>query len=688
MNRLFWLAVILFGCINQGLAQTVSFNFSQGSQPVSGWVNAYGDPSSAVITTTDPTTGISVSSVATANWSPFGNSAHDGGGASGANPFFPNAVLANHWFNYNSYLAGYNALMPQLIISGLNIDSVYTFKMTGSFEQEVPSQFNLDPIRYTVAGATLYGYIDIDGDSNVTAGATFHNVAPDSTGSVRIYVNTYDGSNVASICGVQIISGRTAGTVPTVILTKPTNNTILPEDGSVAISATASDSGGTIAAVQFYAGSTLIGTDSTAPYSMTWVGPDPGAYTITARAIDGLGNIATASANITVESLNYFWSTTGNIATNGDSNFIGTVDTNRLSFRTNDIERMSISPTGTVMIGTQTLQDSAIIRGSLTVLDTSVNYPLTFIDSNAFSPWIKMSNPNPGIGASMGMRYFNDSGLVAQFFSGSSHDYYVPNGYAFHQVASGGMEFVGGNPTNYVSWGNDWKVFGGSEMIFYPNTGDLILGSTTDNGVSQLQVHGNTWTSSLSIPTGATAGYVLTSDASGNATWQPGSGGRWLYANGTVYDSLDNIGIGTNNTQGYKLAVNGAGIFTKIVAKPQTSWPDYVFDKGYELLSLAELEQYIRVHHHLPGITPEAEVMQQGIDLGAQQTSLLKKVEELTLYLIHENQSLTSQNRQMTEQAKQLADQNKQLSEQNARLEAQQKEIDDLKAMIRADHKQ
>ena len=135
-----------------------------------------------------------------------------------------------------------------------------------------------------------------------------------------------------------------------------------------------------------------------------------------------------------------------------------------------------------------------------------------------------------------------------------------------------------------------------------------------------------------------------------------------------------NVGIGTTDTRGYMLAVNGNAIFTKVVVKPYSLWPDYVFKKGYDLLDLADLERYIRDHGHLPGIAIEKVVQRQGIDLGEQQTALLKKVEELTLYLINENKT--------------LIDHNKQLIEQNARLEAQQKEIDELKAMIQANNNQ
>ncbi|HWB94695.1 MAG TPA: Ig-like domain-containing protein, partial [Puia sp.] len=353
MKRLFWIMGMILGAAGGTLAQTVSFNFSLGSRPVSGWINAAGDPAAGVITASDPTSGIALSSVATANWSPYTNCAYDGGGASGSGSFFPTAVLANHWFNYSAFYGAYNALMPQIVISGLNVDSVYTFKMTGSFVVGVPNQFNLDPIRYTVAGATLYGYVDIDGDSNYLNGATFHNVAPDTAGKVRIYVNTYGGSNVASICGLQIISGQTTAPTPSVTLTSPKNNAVIPEDGNITVTATASESGGSIARVEFYAGGTLIGSDSSAPYSITWFGNDPGNYTITARAIDGTGNTSTASVNLNVESLNYFWSTTGNIATGADTSFIGTVDTNRLAFRTNNVERMTILKDGSIGIGTK-----------------------------------------------------------------------------------------------------------------------------------------------------------------------------------------------------------------------------------------------------------------------------------------------------------------------------------------------
>src|SRR6185437_12706294 len=100
------------------------------------------------------------------------------------------------------------------------------------------------------------------------------------------------------------------------------------------------------------ADTTKVGEADATPYTMTWLNPDPGSYQFMAKATDGVGTISNASVNVGVQLLNYFWSTTGNIATGGDTSFLGTVDSNRLAFRTRNIERMTISAIGNVGIGT------------------------------------------------------------------------------------------------------------------------------------------------------------------------------------------------------------------------------------------------------------------------------------------------------------------------------------------------
>jgi hypothetical protein len=96
------------------------------------------------------------------------------------------------------------------------------------------------------------------------------------------------------------------------------------------------------------------------------------------------------------------------------------------------------------------------------------------------------------------------------------------------------------------------------------------------------------------------------------------------------------IGNVTSSHDGYKLFVE-EGILTekvKVAIKNSEDWFDHVFEKNYALMPLHELSKYIEQNKHLPDVPTTSEVMQQGIDLGKMNGILLKKVEELTLYMI------------------------------------------------------
>ncbi len=101
-----------------------------------------------------------------------------------------------------------------------------------------------------------------------------------------------------------------------------------------------------------------------------------------------------------------------------------------------------------------------------------------------------------------------------------------------------------------------------------------------------------------------------------------------------------NVAIGTTNPQGYKLAVAGNVIAESVKVALQGSWPDYVFKPENKLLSLQEVEKYVHENNHLPEIPSETEVKKEGIDLGQMDAKLLKKIEELTLYMIEQNKEL------------------------------------------------
>jgi Phage T4 tail fibre len=88
--------------------------------------------------------------------------------------------------------------------------------------------------------------------------------------------------------------------------------------------------------------------------------------------------------------------------------------------------------------------------------------------------------------------------------------------------------------------------------------------------------------------------------------------------------------------------------------------PDYVFANDYKLKTLNELETYIQANSHLPEIPSAKEMSQNGMLVSEMNLSLLKKIEELTLYAIEQQKKLDAQNKAIMEQNKIVIEQNKQ----------------------------
>ncbi len=97
-----------------------------------------------------------------------------------------------------------------------------------------------------------------------------------------------------------ILVTSTANALPAVSLITPANNATFTEGKPVSITANASDFDGTIQQVDFYQGTTLISTDTTAPYAATW-NPVVGTYDLTAKAIDDTGGMSASQiVNVTI----------------------------------------------------------------------------------------------------------------------------------------------------------------------------------------------------------------------------------------------------------------------------------------------------------------------------------------------------------------------------------------------------
>ncbi|GGB14868.1 hypothetical protein [Puia dinghuensis] len=435
---------------------------------------------------------------------------------------------------------------------------------------------------------------------------------------------------------------------------------------------------------------------------------------------------------------------------------MGTLTAQPLVFGTNNLERMRIDgTTGNVGIGITSPTAPLQISSSTTEI-------VSILANGPVRGGYYVQNTNSGSNADLIIE--NNHGSFASYAAfciggstnTSSNIFGLSRADRPFLIADGPSNLglsVGTLPATPLVFGTNnaerMRVFGG---------GNVAIGTTSDNG-NLLQVNGGLWAKGFVLPTGAAAGMVLTSDASGNATWQAASslptsslflangnttgatqnplslgnwGGsqttvpsfqfntsdngtsnldlhstRWgtavsftrsdptgnsynvmqvggnnsvgaiaslyntsnvvtlqLNAQGTTYFTGGNVLIGktSQTNSGYILDVNGNGRFNQVVVN--TSGADFVFDSAYHLPSLFELQKYIQTNHHLPDIAPAGEMQLKGVDLGNNQTRLLAKIEELTLYLIDQKKEIET------------------LKEENAQLKAQKERIDRLEQLV------
>ncbi|WP_205597879.1 fibronectin type III domain-containing protein, partial [Flagellimonas sp. CMM7] len=193
-----------------------------------------------------------------------------------------------------------------------------------------------------------------------------------------------------------------------------------------------------------------------------------------------------------------------------------------------------------------------------------------------------------------------------------------------------------------LSWSNPGDNVGVTDYEVFQDGGSLGL----TGGATTFNVTGLT----------ASTGYAFTvfaRDAAGNVSMVSNTENVNTQAGGGVVDytsansnmnTVDwtardlfadrNVGIGTTNTQGYRLAVAGNVIAEGVKVELQGNWPDFVFLKEYNLMGLEEVRQFIDKNGHLPNIPSTKNVEANGIDLGVMNAKLLQKIEELTLYIL------------------------------------------------------
>jgi len=232
--------------------------------------------------------------------------------------------------------------------------------------------------------------------------------------------------------------------------------------------------------------------------------------------------------------------------------------------------------------------------------------------------------------------------------------FYIANrgGLLVNQVTSGGNALGGSSLVIYQNGGNtDFYLTVNSSVNYYSlAVRSYLFGySTTAQWVSN--------TMQTAVPTGTN----ITSTVTVNPL--------------LIMDGSGNVGINTSTFPDYKFAINGSAIATSFTVKTYPTWSDYVFNPDYQLPALNTIKSYIDQNHHLPEIPSAAEVAKNGINLGKMDELFMKKIEELTLYLIDKDEVERDQKKEIKQLSEQLQNAKAQLQTQAERLEKLEKAL-------------
>lgn len=358
------------------------------------------------------------------------------------------------------------------------------------------------------------------------------------------------------------------------------------------------------------------------------------------------------------------WSTEGNHnIQSGD--FLGSSDYSPLEFRTDSVSRVYISESGNIGIGTTNPGAALdVASGDVKIQALSgIGYKMVMVNPNGLLQTSTLLPEGPSGGSTCnavldGWSYNLANGAVLQLC-----DHY-------HSVQ------IGSTPVQTDAQMSALKLdIRGNQRVsgkLYVNeiftryfSDDLVFGTDyqeqmriSEDGEFTLNPEAGVFPGvrfSLETEPADDAGILLVSEA----------GTDWKYGMKVSVDRNNTKALAVSNTNNVSLnAPDGEDVFRvygsgnvecKAVKVTLQGWGDDVFEEDYELLPLGELRDFVKIYRHLPGVPSENEIISGGVDLGGMQEKMIRKIEEITLYVLELDRSLKALQEENRELKLQLA---------------------------------
>jgi hypothetical protein len=240
---------------------------------------------------------------------------------------------------------------------------------------------------------------------------------------------------------------------------------------------------------------------------------------------------------------------------------------------------------------------------------------------------------------------------------------------------AGAGSFSFDNTDNNGSWGTRIRIDEGGinwqNLYLNPNGGNVGIGTTAPSNKLEVYTDGNLQGLNLNhsnqrfvtyfSPSLTGGAYNPITQATDAGIIFGANGGPNTVANGFVIAphigingglrilSNGRVAIGCPNPGIYQMAVEGKFAAREIVVT-LAPWADYVFDSNYSLRPLSEVESFIKINKHLPDVPSVDQIKKTGNNLAETDAVLLRKIEEITLYMIEmkkEIAALKEENQQL-----------------------------------------